>query len=51
MKKKVNIKSIYDSYNTESRIIFNYDGSDITLFLNTTPEPLKSETIATAVNA
>lgn len=50
-KKIVSIKSIDDSYNTESRIIFNYDDSDITLYLNNTPDQLKPENIATAVHA
>lgn len=50
-KETVNIKSIDDIYNTKSRIIFNYDDSDITLYLNNTPDQLKPENIATAVHA
>lgn len=50
-KEIVNIKSIDDIYNTKSRIIFNYDDSDITLYLNNTPDQLKPENIATAVHA
>ena len=50
-KKIVNIKSIDDIHNTKSRIIFNYDDSDITLYLNNTPDQLKPENIATAVHA
>ena len=49
-KEIVNIKSIDDIYNTKSRIIFNYDDSDITLYLNNTPDQLKPENIATAVH-
>lgn len=49
-KKIVNIKSIDDIYDTKSRIIFNYDDADITLFLNKLPEHLKPEHIATAVH-
>lgn len=50
-KKIVNIKSIDDIYDKKSRIIFNYDDSDITLYLNNTPDQLKPENIATAVHA
>ena len=50
-KEIVNIKSIDDIHNTKSRIIFNYDDSDITLYLNNTPDQLKPENIATAFHA
>lgn len=50
-KEIVNIKSIDDIHNIKSRIIFNYDDSDITLYLNNTPDQLKPENIATAVHA